>query len=222
MSDVAETSEAPPPVETAITALQRHYRELHDACGVVVTSSLTLPHSNDQASSHVFLEELAQWTTLVSHRRESQLLSTATTEYQYGLLAVVQGQYRQAFKSLRLSLELVHQAVYLSANELELREWLSGHRDTVWAATLDAENGALSLRFVRMFAPDLEEHVKHYRSLVAQVYRECSECIHGNVPKHIPLPGTIQFDPSTFALWHSKASILALTCTFVLSMRYLD
>ena len=53
------------------------------------------------------------------------------------------------------------------------------------------------------------------------IYRECSECVHGNVPKHVPLPSALEFNQEVFELWHSKADIVALILHFGLSLRYL-
>jgi len=161
------------------------------------------------------------WTTALGSRREIALIKAATYEYQFALLALTQGHYRHAFKGLRLVLELTLQAVKLSANEIELREWLQNKKDTVWSALIDRENGVFSVRFSRCFFPSLEMHLASHGALAEQVYRECSECVHGNVPKHVPLPESLAFSSDSFDLWHAKASVVALLFHFVLVMRYL-
>lgn len=142
-------------------------------------------------------------------------------EYQFALLALAQGHYRHAFKALRLVLELSLQTIALSSNELELREWLDNRRDTVWSHLIDATNGVFSKRFTQAFFPDLSAHVQHYNQLAASVYRECSECVHGNIPKHVPLPASLSFDGDVFKLWHSKADVVARIVHFGLCLRYL-
>jgi hypothetical protein len=52
------------------------------------------------------------------------------------------------------------------------------------------------------------------------LYRECSECVHGNVPQHISVPDVLEFNQASFALWHSKADVAALLLNFALAVRY--
>ena len=78
------------------------------------------------------------------------------------------------------------------------------------------------LRFARCSFPSLELHLASYGALAEQVYRECSECVHGNVPKHVPLPDSLAFSQNSFDLWHTKADVVALLFHFVLVMRYLQ
>ncbi|HWQ93068.1 MAG TPA: hypothetical protein VN673_15445, partial [Clostridia bacterium] len=150
------------------------------------------------------------------------LVKVAALEYEFALLALAQGRYRHAFKGLRLVLELCLQAVYLSANELQLREWLDNRADTVWTAIVDPENGIFSKRFARAFFPDIQGHIQHFGELARKVYRECSECVHGNTPKCVPLPSSLGFDQGVFDIWHSKADAVALVAHFALAMRYLS
>jgi hypothetical protein len=59
------------------------------------------------------------------------------------LLNNSQGQYRNAFKGLRLVLELILQGAYLSVYPVLLSEWLRSQADTSWQAILDPDNGVL-------------------------------------------------------------------------------
>jgi hypothetical protein len=184
--------------------------------------SLTVPNSSKIAASHVFAGEMGVWCKVLTQRREAELLKVAALEYEFALLALTQGHYRHAFKGLRLVLELILQAVYLSANELLLREWLGNRAETVWSAITDKDQGVFSQRFAKAFFPELTTHVQHYQELAVTIYRECSECVHGNTPQRIPLPACLEFDQEVFDLWHSKASIVVLIAHFVLSLRYLS
>lgn len=184
--------------------------------------SLTAPNSPKIASSHVFASEMGVWCNVLAQRQEAELLKMAALEYEFALLALTQGHYRYAFKGLRLVLELILQAVYLSANEVLLREWLGNRADTVWSAITDKDQGIFSLRFAKAFFPEMTKHVQHYQELAVTLYRECSECVHGNTPKCIPLPACLEFNQGVFDLWHAKASTVALIAHFVLSLRYLS
>jgi hypothetical protein len=174
--------------------------------------------------SYHFGSELSSWAEVLCARREAELMKIATHEYGFAILALSQGHYRHAFKALRLVLELCLQAAYLSANELKLRDWLSNRRDTSWNAIIaeDADDAIFSVRFANAFFPELKPHLPHYRSLAAKVYRECSECVHGNVPTLVPLPKKLEFDQPIFDLWHEKAETSALVIHFALTLRYFN
>lgn len=183
--------------------------------------STTAQNAKKIASSHIFISEMETWRKVLDQRQETELLKAAVLEYEFTLLALTQGHYRHAFRGLRLVLELVLQSVYLSANELLLREWLDNRADTVWNAIIDKDEGIFSQRFAKAFFPELTKDIQHYREMAVKLYRECSECVHGNVPICIPLPASLEFDQAVFDLWHSKASIVALIGHFALSLRYL-
>ena len=68
--------------------------------------------------------------------------------------------------------------------------------------------------------PKLVEDASTYNAFAKTLYREMSECIHGNIPNSVPLPNTISFGEETFRLWHAKASTLRHVVLFVFTMRY--
>ena len=197
-----------------------YYRELYDACGEVLTASFEADTAGLHAGSHSFISDLEHWHALLKDRPESFLLRAALSEYQFGLLAVIQGQYRQAFMALRLSFELLLGMTYLSANELQLRQWLRGERDLVWNALIDVESGVLSKQFIRAFYEDLVEEAPHYRTMGQEVYRECSEYVHGNSLTHASLDGRVVFQHTVFEAWHAKAKTIRLVASFALCGRY--
>ncbi|WP_093646311.1 hypothetical protein [Paraburkholderia aspalathi] len=171
--------------------------------------------------SYVFASDIEAWREAISEHPEAQLLAAAAAEYVVSMLNVCQGQYRNGFKGLRLVLELCIQSVHLSANLVLREEWLRGERDTVWANLVDPEAGPFSTRFCRAFYPELCEHTAHFRQLGQTLYRELSECIHGNVPNQIPLPSSLQFSKESFDLWHEKARLVRLVVHFAFAVRYL-
>jgi len=205
----------------AATDINQYVDQLHAKCGNILATSMAGPNVEIVANSHQFAYELGDWCKILEHRIEVELLKIAAMEYELALLALIQGHYRHSFKALRLVLELTLQAVYLSANEICLREWLDNRIDTNWSSIVDEKNGLFSERFAKAFFPDIIKHIQHYRGLASAIYRECSECVHGNIPKHIPLPTSLDFNQEVFELWHSKADVVALILHFALSIRYL-
>lgn len=194
--------------------------QLHERCTETLGHSLDEEFNSSNGASYSFCLDLDHWLAVLDGRPEKALLATAANEFALAFLNNCQGQYRNAFKGLRLSLELILQGVYLSANLVVLQEWLTSQADTSWSGIIDDENGVFSKRFCRAFFPEIIEHANPFRSLSETIYREMSECIHGNVPNRIPLPNTVSFDRSTFELWHSKAGTLRYVANFALTLRY--
>jgi hypothetical protein len=207
----------PPDIKVYLESLQLASQKIFEASLVGVNLTAI-------ARSYQFGAELWTWAEVLSTRRETELIKIAAHEYSFALLALSQGHYRHAFKALRLVLELSLQAIYLSANELRLRDWLANRRDTSWNAIVDneADDAIFAVRFGDAFFPALKPHLGHYRSLAAKAYRECSECVHGNVPAFVPLPKKLVFDQSVFDLWHTKADTTALVVHFSFTLRYFN
>jgi hypothetical protein len=209
-----------PSVHKTASSCEEHYRQLHASCSTVVDETLQSDTDQLQATSHDFVYDLEQWLGALKERPEVQVIKAGLREYQFALLAVIQGQYRQAFMALRLSFELFLGGVHLSANELELRSWLRGSKDIVWSAVVNEDNGVLSKYFVATFFKELANHAAEYRAIANKVYRECSEYVHGNAPTHENLPVDIKFSYPIFQQFHIKAKSVRLVTSFVLCSRY--
>jgi hypothetical protein len=194
--------------------------KLHDCCTKTLESSLSDDFGALNGASYSFCFDLDNWNAVLEGRPEHALYVTAANEFALALLNNSQGQYRNAFKSLRLSLELLLQGVYLSADLVRLNEWLTSHSDTSWSAIVDDNHGIFAKRFCRAFFPELADEAAAFKGLSETLYREMSECTHGNVPNKIPLPKTIEFDKPTFELWHEKAGTLRYIANFALTFRY--
>lgn len=113
------------------------------------------------------------------------------------------------------------QGAHLSTRLVTLNEWLGNESDTNWNAIVDQETGIFSRKFCRAFFPEAIDEAPTFASLATTLYREMSECIHGNIPKRIPLPDELAFHEATFLLWHDKAQALRLIANFALTIRYL-
>ncbi|MGR2664357.1 hypothetical protein ACUXVY_22440 [Chromobacterium haemolyticum] len=196
-------------------------KKLHEKCSTVVESSLSAENELTLGRSYIFASDLEGWREAMSDPPNENLLETASAEYLLAILNICQGQYRNGFKGLRLVLELCIQSIHLSANLMLRQEWIKGEQDTIWASLVDEDNGPLSKRFCNAFFPELGVHAAHFRSLARTLYRELSECIHGNVPNHIPLPTSLVFSQETFDLWHAKAKLVRRLVIFSFALRYL-
>lgn len=209
------------PAESSKPDIKVYFQQLDAQCQSIFEKSLDAQNVSKVSESHLFANEVGKWYEVLKSRKESELVRVASLEYEMGLFFLTQGHYRQAFKGTRLVFELILQAVQLSANELCLRDWLENRVDTSWSAIVNGDNGVFSHRFATAFFPDLIPHISHYGQLAASIYRECSECVHGNTPKHVLLPSGVEFDQDVFDNWHNKAACVALVSHFALSLRYL-
>jgi hypothetical protein len=197
-----------------------YYRQLHISCGVVLSETFAADETGQQATAHHFIDDLQQWYAILEVRPESPLFLAAQSEYQFALLAVALGQYRQAFMSLRLSFELTLGAVYYSANELKLRQWMKGTQDLNWSALVDRETGVFSKTFVGAFYEDLAEFAREYGAIAERLYREISEYVHGNANTHSTESGKVIFQKQAFDSWHQKSKSVRLATSFALCARY--
>ena len=204
---------------TASSEAERAMQALHAACSQALAA--TFARSGDSvAPLYGFTTEMDAWIEALSAKPERLLIESANQEFLVAMLNAAQAQYRNAFKGLRLVLELCLQGVFLSSDLISLREWLASDRDTNWSQ-LTGEDGVFCRRFVRAMFPDLVDRAPAFRGLATKLYRELSECIHGNVPSAIPLPNMIEFDQAALDLWVSKATTVRLVVHFALTMRYL-
>ncbi|MGB9938839.1 hypothetical protein [Methanosarcina sp.] len=200
--------------------IKEYYRDLYRRCGEILELSLE-SEEIDFNRSHNFLSDLEIWMRVLSLRPEVTILQAASREYQFSLLALALGQYRQAFMALRLFLELSLTSVHFSAHELDFRIWEKKNGDIKWNILVDNDNGVFSKQFVEVFCEDLADEALHYKTLATKVYRECSEYVHGNSNTHDSLPEKLQFISNVHYAWLDKAKSVRQVVSFALSARYL-
>lgn len=199
----------------------QHLDQLQARSSSILIQTLKGDGAVQLAKSRHHAVELTLWSDKIANRREHELFRLAAVEHEYALLSLAQGHYRHAFKGLRLVLELSLQAIYLSVDEIALREWLQNRRDTSWAAITKDEDGIFSKPFAQAFFPELEIHLHHYKGLAKTIYRECSEAVHGNIPTSVPIPDQLIYSKSTAELWHQKSAAAIGVIHFATTMRYL-
>ena len=204
-----------------LTGCENHFRSLHEKSGLLLTESLGGDRVAQQAKSLTFAADLQNWCENLGPLSKTDALVAAVSEYEFSLLALVQGHYRHAFMGLRLCLELSLACVHFAANRLKFREWLDGRGDIVWGRLVDDENGVLSKRFAHAFFPELSEDAPHYNALAKTVYRECSEYVHGNPRANVLLAAPLSFNEEAFGRRHELADVVTLVISFALSMAFL-
>jgi hypothetical protein len=214
---VVKPSPGEAPCPNPVSTCEAYYKDLHKNCGDVLGISFK-DLGALQCASHNYVSDLNKWLSIIESRPEVPMLHMAIREYQFGLLAIVLGQYRTAFFSLRVFLELCLSSVQFSAHEFKLREWLRGARDVNWKSIVDSEEGIFSVNFTRAFFENLVDDCRVYGSIAEKIYRECSEYVHSN--PQVVLPKQIVFDKELFEDWHKKAKNAFLAVNFAFCVRY--
>jgi hypothetical protein len=195
--------------------------QLHKLCGETLDVSLSGDAEERIKLAYSLVSEFDAWNSVLADRVETQLYGAAQREYLMSVLALCQGQYRNAFKSMRLTLELYLQGVALSTDEIALHEWLSNERNTNWSSIVHNELGVFSPRYCKVYFPELTERAPHYEAMARTLYRELSECTHGNFAGKIILADTLAFDQAALDAWATAADTLRLLTHFALTLRYL-
>lgn len=203
------------------TKHNQYYQKLKDQTAECISHSLADEFNILHAEIHHTILDFEEWLSIMQNRPEYLIFEFALRELHSSLFAVLLAQYRHAFMSLRLFLELGLACIYFSAHEYLLRLWLSGNNDLNWKQLINNDSGVFSKQFATAFTPSLSDDSAHYGSLAEKVYRECSEFIHGNRNTFKTLPASIQFDEPTFRIWFEKAKTIRLVLTFALTIRYL-
>lgn len=204
-----------------LSSCEDYYKQLHISCQGIMEESFKSANITAYATNHNYLPDLQKWIDTLASRPETYMLKAGLREYQFALLAILQGYYRQAFMALRLFLELGLATVYFSAYEFKMRMWLRGQQDIIWNTLIDSELGVFSKNFVLAFFEELDEETPQYRAIAGGIYRECSEYVHGSAYTHNILPTTLRFDEKTFSDWNEKVQNVRLVISFALSLRYL-
>jgi hypothetical protein len=209
--------------------LTQYYLGLSNSSKEILTQSLE--RVGDLSKVNMFVDDILVWHELLHEKVESiVILKYAASEIQVAAFSLALGLYRQAFVSLRLSLELSLSSVLFSTNELEFREWQRGERDIYWSKIIgqaaqdsqrqDNQSGVFSQRYSKNFYPELEELLSPYNELAAKTYRKLSEFVHGNA-ETLSISNGLKFRDRDFEDWMSLFIDSSNLISFALCLRFL-
>lgn len=196
------------------------YIDINEKLHTIIEDTLIEKNIKIHSISHNFVEDFEKWIDQFSSENEVILYKSALIEYQYALLFVAQGLYRQAFNSLRFCLEHTFFGVYLSTSEFNFRKWKNGQLDVYWSMITDENEGIFSKIFIGLFNVDFTEKSTELRELSKLVYRECSEFTHGNYKTATLIPESIKYDEKLFDYWQDKADTVRFLITMIFFIRY--
>ena len=201
--------------------IKEHYTSLKEVSNGILKQSLDDDNITLIAKSHNILFEYSVWLEILKDKPEYNILKTASKELQISIMTLNFGFYSKSFSGLRFFLERSLVAILFSSQEIELRLWEKGERDTYWSEIIDENKGIFSHRFSKAFFPDLKDEIIHFRNMSLKVYRECSEFVHCNNSAIQSLPESLEYNKTLFDNWHNKANSIGRIILFALNLRYL-
>lgn len=202
-----------------MSAYKKFYFDIMGKVAEIQNSTFEHDISNIQSKSYSYHNDFVFWIDLLNGRKESILLRNALKEYLVSQILLTQGFYKHSFACLRGFLEQTLFAIQLSTNEISLRQWFDNRKDIYWSSIVDLENGLFSRPYIEAFFSDAHDNMNEFLVMSKEVYRECSEFVHGNfsVEEHTV---NLEFKEKTFSLWHQTADTIQLIITFSLFVRY--
>jgi hypothetical protein len=150
------------------------------------------------------------------------MLINSIEELDISCLQMMQGLYRGAFSSLRLSLEMLTGSVYFSAHNIEYKEWEKGSKDLIWATISCKENGVLSKRFAEAYFPELKDEIGDFSNRVKSLYRSLSEMVHGNYSTWNYDKPSLSFNSDINNIYNKYAKEYNELSNYILSLRFIN
>lgn len=143
----------------------------------------------------VFIEDLGVWIKCCNDFDNNLLVKEAQDDCAKSVIMCVQGFYKEAIVLLRQFLEHMLFAILLSTNDYNYRLWKLGKYDMPWAKIIDGINGVFGREYISIYGAGIDEERSIELTAIAKnVYRECSEFVHGNYNKLIMFSGTFEYD----------------------------
>ena len=199
--------------------IKEYLSKLNAESQKIFTQSLVF--QEELGEIHHFSACIYEFADNINDQSEKDILIAVSSQLEAATLNVCLGMYRQAFASLRLSLEMGLGAVHFSVHKLELQEWLDGRADIKWASLIDENNGILSVRFAKAFFPEFSQDIPNYRDKTALIYRKLSEFVHGNNETWVESCLKLSYDEKLLKSYFEIVVEVAEVILYALSCRYL-
>lgn len=185
-----------------------------------VSATWDSPYAEGFSECLLFATDFSTWVECLKDIPQSILLKSSLNECATANLFCSQGLYKHAMISLRLCLEHCLYAIHMSSNDFYFRRWKAGQEDMKWAAITDGNTGIFSKSFIRAYAPEFEERSTELNGIASNVYRECSEYIHGNYSKLNCLPGQNKFNQDMLSQYISRFQSISYLLSIALVIRF--
>jgi len=168
-----------------------------------------------------FSKSIQIWLDVIPEDSYKILISNSIQSLEIALLSQTYCLYRNAFSSLRLSLEMLFGGIYFSTTLLDFIEWSKSSKDLNWATINDSNNGVLSHRFYNAFFIEAKEDCEEYFTKAKELYRELSEYVHGNQHTWITDSEALKIEETEIQLFLKCLKSFYEISIFTLCLRYL-
>lgn len=170
-----------------------------------------------------FADDFSTWLLYCGNFSKYRLISEAKTECINSICLCAQGFYKEAISTLRQCLEHTLFAVMLSTNDYKYRLWQAGKCDMSWTDLMNNQNGIFGIQFIRTYANDVEETRSiELLTIAKEVYRECSEFVHGNFEKLNMLTDSLAYSEKAFNQYISYFKSIKYVICMALFIRFRD
>lgn len=180
----------------------------------------TLGKMDEISRNITFIDDLQKWISRCDSLSTLPLVVEAQDKCVCSIFLCAQGFYKAAISSLRQSLEHMLFAILLSTNDYQYKLWAAGQFDMSWTQAMDSDNGVFGVRFIQMYAMELEERSSELLTLAKNTYRECSEYIHGNYEKLTKPSEKIEFKENSLRIFLDYFDNVRYLICMALLIRY--
>ncbi|MBC8547722.1 hypothetical protein H8711_12420 [Clostridiaceae bacterium NSJ-31] len=201
-----------------------NYETLQKICGKT-KENIDLLYSSGKLETLskciTFADDLHKWVSYCDNLQGYILVKEAQTECINSIYMCAQGFYKEAITTMRQFLEHMLFAILLSTNDYRYKLWQVGRYDMSWTQIVDDQNGIFGTQFIRVYAEDLDEvRSVELLTIAKNVYRECSEYVHGNFEKLSTLPDNLLFDESAVERYIEYFSSIQYLICMALFIRF--
>lgn len=138
-------------------------------------------HDKEIVELYSLLECLTNFNTIYPNIESNLIMEEVKADLFSSIYLSTKGMYRNAFISLRSSLELGIGYLYFLDNNLDYIKWTKNKYDLSWSRLIDENYGVLRVDYLKLFY-ETERLDEAYQNLINKCrsnYRTCSEYTHG-------------------------------------------
>ncbi len=168
-----------------------------------------------------YTDDLTKWISCCGEFSSYLLVKEAQNKCLKSIIMCSQGFYKEAIITLRQFLEHMLFAIALSTNDYKYRLWKIGQCDMSWTQIMDGQNGVFGKEYIHVYAKDVnDERSMELLTIAKNVYRECSEFVHGNYEKLSFLTENMNYDEKLMDMYTDYFSSIKYLVSMALFIRF--
>lgn len=170
------------------------------------------------SESQLYIDVIENFRKVISNLECSKLLEEVTYDLLTSMYFSSFGLYRNAYVSLRSSLELGIAFIYFIDRNYQYLLWKRNLYDIKWCDLKNNENGVISKVYLNLF---VEDEYSNFLERVEKAYRECSEYVHGKYSyMQTSQKLCIEYSKEKFDEWNDMFNEVTQILIILLSIRF--